>query len=307
MHRIIAFTLTFASLAVMATPAQVSAQAAYPASSPYPLISRLHADGPSAADPVYSSSLAPEAPHSDVPAPNARAKALAGIQPDLLRSTRNRFFRSLDLTANVGTSGIGFDLATPIAPHLKLRGGAQFYNQVVGFTTDGLNSSASISLRNVAIMADIFPFHNGFHLTPGLTLNNNDHISALLNVPGGQSFTLGNTDFTSSVTDPVSGSANVRFGNSVAPRLTVGWEDILHHKLGHVSLPAEFGFQLSSPPVVSLVLAGSACYQKDGCAPVASSTVVAAAQQEILKLQNDLHPLRFYPLSTIGIRYTIGH
>ena len=302
MNRILLLTFAFAVLPLLDAPRPVFAQTASFSSSA-PRSTSGFKSGPSAPEDADQSSLQPS---DSKPATVSEGRALAAIQPGLERRPRNRPFRSLAITANVGTSGIGFDLATPIAPHLGIRGGAQFYNQGIGFTADGLNSNASINLRNVAVMLDVFPFHNGFHLSPGLTLNNNDHISAVLNVPGGQNFTLGNTDFTSSMSNPVSGSASVKFGNNIAPRFTLGWDDILRHRLGHVSLPAEFGFQYSAAPVVSLSLAGSACYGQAGCAPAASSSVMAAAQQEILKLQNDLSPLRFYPISTIGIRYTIG-
>jgi len=171
------------------------------------------------------------------------AGAAGGVQVE--RAPLNRPFRSLSLTANVGTSGIGFDVATPIAPRLKVRAGAQFYSQSFGFTTDGLNSQASLHLRNVALMLDVFPFHNGFHLSPGVTLNNDNYLAGMLTVPGGQTFSLGNTTFISSPTDPVSGAASIRLGNKVAPRFTLGWEDIAPQ--GRTLQPAG-GVRLSVQP-----------------------------------------------------------
>jgi hypothetical protein len=230
--------------------------------------------------------------------------AVGGIQ---VKHTEplNRPFRSLSLTVNVGTSGIGFDVATPIAPRLKVRVGAQFYNQDFGFTTNGLNTEASLHLRDVALMLDVFPFHNGFHLSPGVTLNNDNYLAGAVNVPGGQTFTLGDTTFTSSVTDPVGGAVSILLGNKVAPRFTLGWEDVLRHKAGHFSLPVEFGFQYSHAPVVNLTLTGTACSQ-DGCSKASSPQLSDAAQQEVVKLQSDLQPLRFYPITSIGVRYTFG-
>jgi len=217
----------------------------------------------------------------------------------------NRPFRSLSLTANVGTSGIGFDVATPIAPRLKVRAGAQFYSQDFGFTTDGLNAKASLHLRNVALMLDVFPFHNGFHLSPGVTLNNDNHLTGVVNVPGGQTFSLGDTDFLSSPLDLVGGAARIRLGDKVAPRFTLGWEDILRHKAGHFSLPVEFGFQYSHAPVVTLALSGTACYQQ-GCEKASSPEILLAAELEVIKLEKDLQPLRFYPIASVGVRYTFG-
>lgn len=235
----------------------------------------------------------------------ATARALGGIQIEPAAASPHRPFRSLSLTAKVGTGGIGFDVGMPVAPHLGVRAGAQFFGYNVGIVTDGLHSNAAIQLRNAALMVDVFPFHNGFHLSPGVTLNNDNHIAAAINVPGGQAFTLGGNNFTSAMADPVSGTGGIRFGNNVAPRFTLGWEDALHHRFGHVSLPVEFGFQYSAAPVVSLALAGTACTQ-GVCDPVTTAGVTADMQQEILKLQNDLHPLRFYPITSTGIRYTFG-
>jgi len=232
-----------------------------------------------------------------------------GGQPDRAQpegeAPLNRPFRSLSLTAKVGTGGIGFDVATPIAPRLKVRAGAQFYSQDFGFTTDGLNAKASLHLRNVALMLDVFPFHNGFHLSPGVTLNNDNYITGMVNVPGGQTFSLGDTDFLSSPLDPVGGAARIRLGDKVAPRFTLGWEDILRHKAGHFSLPVEFGFQYSHAPVVTLALSGTACYQQ-GCAKVSTPVILLAAELEAIKLEKDLQPLRFYPIASVGVRYTFG-
>lgn len=230
-------------------------------------------------------------------------RAAGAIQIQAEPHPRNRPFRSLGLTAKLGTGGIGFDVGTPVAPRLGLRAGAQFYNQGFGFTTDGLNSQASLHLQNVGLMLDVFPFRNGFHLSPGIALSNENSLAGVVTVAGGQRFTLGSTNFVSSVTDPVRGTATIQIGNKVAPRFTLGWDHVLRNKAGHFSFPVEFGFQYSAAPVVTLNLSGTACYQQ-GCAKMSSYGVSSAAQQEVLQLQHDLRPLRFYPITSTGIRYT---
>ncbi len=128
-------------------------------------------------------------------------------------------------------------------------------------------------------------------------------------MPGGQAFSLGDGDYTSSTTDPVHGTFDLAFGSKAAPSLTVGFGNILPRKPGkHFSVPFEFGFEYIGPPTVTLTLAGTACQQGQpaviGCQSIASDpTTQANIRQEQTDINSDLSPLRFYPIVSIGLGY----
>ncbi len=239
-------------------------------------------------------------------------KAFSGVTRPMVTATPSmKAFRTYAVSVKVGTMGPGVDIATPLAQRLNLRVGASFFQYSPSFTTDGLNIDGQLKLQNASASVDIYPFNNSFRISPGLTFKNNNSMNAGLLVPGGQSFSLGDADYTSDPVDPIHGTAGFTFGTSnIAPRFTMGFGNMLPRSGKHFSVPVEFGFQYISQPIVKLNFAGSGCssqVQPDGsteygCGPVEQSDVM----QEQKELQNDLSPLRFYPIFSIGFSYRIG-
>jgi hypothetical protein len=207
-----------------------------------------------------------------------------------------------------GVGGIGFDVATPLAPKLNLRGGASFFSYTVNnLSEDGFNIDGTLTFRSVNASLDWYPFRNGFRISPGVTVYNGNRFSGNAFVPAGDTITLNDTDYTSSPTDPLVATfsnQNNRFGNAVAPSITTGWGNIVPRARGsHWSVPFEIGFQYISPPKVLLNLTGTAC-SSDGCGNVQTDPTTQAnvqAQQNIIN--NDIYELRFYPIVSIGVGY----
>jgi hypothetical protein len=215
-----------------------------------------------------------------------------------------RPFNAVAVAVKVGSGGVGFDVATPVMRRVNLRSGATFfqYNNA-SFTQDGLNINGNVKLQTAGVNLDIYPFGNSFRISPGMTFKNNNYLNAALLVPGGQDFSLGDTDYTSSPTDPIHGTAAFQFGTSnLAPRLTVGFGNMLKPRGGRFSVPTEIGFEYVAQPIVKLTFAGSGC-NNQGCGPVDPASV----QQEQQELQSDLAPLRFYPIVSIGVSMRLGH
>jgi hypothetical protein len=224
----------------------------------------------------------------------------AAIGPEPVRP-----FRTYAVGLRIGTAGIGGELATPLSRHLDLRGGGQFFKYSTSFTTNGLNADGQLSLQNGYVSLDYLPFHNGFRISPGITVHNDNHVSAVLNVPGGNTFTLGDVDYTSEASDPIHGTASINFGNTVAPRITAGWGSLFPSTGRRLSFPAEIGFEYTSYPTVQLNLAGSGC-TSDGCGSINTPDNQANINAEIQKLNNDVAPLRFYPILSFGVSYRLN-
>ncbi len=224
----------------------------------------------------------------------------AGVRP----------FSALAVGVRVGVSGVGLELATPLAGRLNLRAGGNFLSIDPHFVADGIQVIGDIQLRSGFVAMDVFPFHGGFHISPGYTLYNGDRLSAKAMVPGGQEFDLGDGTYTSDTTDPVHGTFNLNFGRKSAPRLTLGWGNMVPRRGGHWSFPFEIGAEyIGKPPQVALRLAGTVCQGPGFCQPISQNPTAA---QNVTIEQNQINGdipswLRFFPLVSTGVSYRFGH
>ena len=234
--------------------------------------------------------------------PDAARKA-AGGGGGIDYNGGTRPFSAFAVQVKAGVAGVGFDLATPLARKVNLRGGASFFNYGHHFDEDGIGVDGTLNFRTVNASVDFFPFGGGFRISPGVVLYNGNHVTANASVPGGQSFTLNGVNYTSSMTDPVGGTFDVSFGHKVAPSLTVGFGNMIPRSGRHWSVPIEIGFEYIGPPLIALNLTGSAC-NSGFCASVQNDpTIKANVQKEQADLNSDISPLRFYPIASIGVGY----
>jgi hypothetical protein len=217
---------------------------------------------------------------------------------------------SFAVTVKASTTGVGLDMATALTRHFGIRTGASYFSYNTSLTDSGLNITGSLHLQGASASLDIFPFHNSFRISPGITYNNKNRMDATLLVPGGQSFSLGDGgNYTSDPSNPIHGTASFVFGKSIAPRLTMGVGSILP-RFGRVSFPLEMGVQYTAAPQVKLAITGNSCgsqTQSDGstgygCGSVDQTNVA----QEQSELQNDISPLRFYPIVSLGVSFRFG-
>lgn len=250
----------------------------------------------------YSSSPASAAPSAPLP-----QTAAIYTPPAADTWTSSKPFSAVGLELKVGIGGVGFDVATPLARHFNLRAGASFFNYALTSSDNGINYTGTLKLQSADASLDYYPFHGTFRLSPGVAFSNQNHVNASAVVPGGQSFTLNDTDYTSDPADPVTGTGYLELGEKVAPSFTLGWGNMIPRHGGHWSVPFEIGFKYIQQPTVKLMLAGSAC--QDGvCSNVATDPETQSnVQGEENTLNKDLSPLRFFPIVSIGVSYKFGH
>lgn len=214
-------------------------------------------------------------------------------------------FSGFALGVNVGLLGVGVQTATPLSKRLNLSGGANFFSYSDGLTSDGVQYNANLRFRSAEASLDWFPMAGGFHISPGALLYNGNQVTANATVPGGQTFTLNSVQYISSTTAPVTGTGSVTF-NKAAPKVTVGFGNMLPRSGRHVSVPVELGFAYVGDPKVALNLAGTVCDPNgQNCEAIASSTAVqanVAGQQQ--KLQNDVSVAKIYPIFRTGLAFS---
>jgi hypothetical protein len=210
-------------------------------------------------------------------------------------------FSTVAVSIEATSLGAGVELATPLSRTLNLRGGTSFFNMGYGFGDDGANYDFNLHLRTGRASIDWFPFHGGFHISPGVLIYKSQ-LSGTANVASGNSFELGNSTYTSSATDPVHGNASLSFSRTLMPALTFGWGNLIPRSGRHVSIPFEIGAAYMGHNAVHLALQGTSCMQA-GCLSTSDPTV----QQNVLNEQNNLNEsikrLQAYPIISTGFSY----
>lgn len=201
----------------------------------------------------------------------------------------------------VGLFGLGFEAAVPVASHFNVRGGGNFFSYNYSGSTNGVNYTANLRLRSAEASLDWYPWGHTFHVSPGAMLYNGNQVLGNAEIPAGDSFSLNGTDYISDPSDPAHGSGSLLFPKA-APKLTVGWGNLVPREGHHVSFPFEVGFAYVGDPKVALSFTGSVCdAAMQGCQPIANDPEaqanVAAEQQ---KFKKDADYARFFPILSQG-------
>lgn len=213
-------------------------------------------------------------------------------------------FSGFAIGVKAGTLGPGLEVATPLAHTLNLRAGGNYFTYGDSFTSSGVTYNATLRFLSGEVSLDWFPWAGGFHISGGAVVYNGNQITGTSDVPGGQTFTLNHVTYVSSASDPVHGTGSLRF-NKAAPKVTIGWGNLLPRGDRHWSVPFELGMAYVGDPKVALNLTGTVCDTTGAnCRTIASDPSVQAnvtAQQQ--KLASDAQPARFYPILTVGVGY----
>ena len=255
---------------------------------------------------VSSSAAVADAPAGlDTPS----AAEARGTSAAILRVTPNRpsLWHSLGLESHFGINGVGGSVALPVARHFNVRLAGDYFSYKTSFVEQGANVTAALKLGHGRALVDWYPFSNGFRVSPQLVFAVQTHVDATVLVPSGSSISLDGSDYVSSNTDPLHGSATVKT-RSVAPGLTVGWGNIAPRDRRHLTFPVEVGFYYIGQPDLAVSFTGSACDprypQPVGCQSVNSD---AGFQRDlsafIRRNQNNLSYASFFPEATFGVGY----
>ena len=216
--------------------------------------------------------------------------------------------------------GIQLSLTSNLSSHLNVRSVGNLFNYSTNFTTSGIGANAKLNMTSAGTALDVYPFHLGFRISPGVLFYNGNQISATANVAGGTSFTLNGQTYYSANANAGTGATPVN-GNALlslhttnpAFTITTGWGNTLPRK-GHWSFPFELGAAFTGAPSVKVNLGGWACYDQAQtmCTDIASTTNPIALEiqnnlaQQVTKWTKDLEPLKTYPIASFGVAYSFG-
>lgn len=214
----------------------------------------------------------------------------------------SRPFSSFAIGVKADTLGAGIEIATPLSRGFNLRSGANFIAYGYPFDINGVNYNAELDFRSGEVRVDWFPWHNGFHISPGILYFKNS-ISAIATVAPGQPFQLNDQSFVNSVNDPVHGTASVLIPHKVAPMLTLGFGNLLPRSGRHISVPFEVGVAYVGQMRVNVALSGTAC-TTDGCVDMATDpSTQNDLKEEVSNVNDDLSRFPIYPIVSLGFAY----
>jgi len=211
-------------------------------------------------------------------------------------------------------------MTTNLNPHFNLRTSGNIFNYSTNFTASGIGANAKLELKSAGTALDIYPFHKGFRISPGVLFFNGNQLSATALVAGGTSFTLNNDTFYSANANsatgatPVNGNALLNLHtNNPAFTITTGWGNTVPRKV-HWSFPFEVGAAITGAPSLKVNLGGWACHDQAQtlCTDISSKTDPIALQvqndltTQVAKWNSNIDWLKTYPIASFGVAYSFG-
>jgi hypothetical protein len=234
---------------------------------------------------------------SAAPAPGAAATP----GPRAKQSSEGRI--PIGVGVKVSTLGIGGEVAVAVSHRSNVRFGFNAFSYGDTFVKDGVTYKGNLDLRSAQASYDLF-LSRWFHVSPGVLVYNGNKVSANASVPGGQSFTLSNTNYVSAAADPITGTGKLTVYKA-APMLLFGIGNLVPRSNRHFSASFEIGAVYQGPPRVTLNLSGSACDSTGlNCRSISSDpTIQSNIAAEQAKLNKSASPYKFYPVLSFGVGY----
>lgn len=199
----------------------------------------------------------------------------------------------LGVSAEVGTSGLGVSLVTPLRENLNLRVGVNAFSHTFKENTSDASYDLKLKLQTINALLDYYPVSSsGFRLSGGVVYNGNKvDAHAKTNASGNYTFN-GNT-YSVSQTGDVNG--NVDFRNFV-PYAGIGWGNAVGNSKGW-GFTADLGVIFQGAPKSSLYstncTAGAAI-----CGQLATDLAAESAE-----LNDSTKDFRYYPVARVGVTY----
>lgn len=121
------------------------------------------------------------------------------------------------LGVTAGTLGIGPEVGFRPSDHFGLRANATFFSLGHGLTVDDIDYHGKVKLRSFGLMADVFPFGGGFHLSAGARVNGN---KARATATPDEPIEIGDTVYDPAAVGTLAGGLKTK---TFAPQLTLGF------------------------------------------------------------------------------------
>jgi len=197
----------------------------------------------------------------------------------------------VQVTLKGGTLGVGAEVGLGLTDSIILRGGADYLKFNFDSTIDQVDYNMEPELKNASLLLDWHPFANGFRLTGGVYLNDNE-----INVDGTYRKDLipGQYQQYAHLTDLAHVKGTVDF-NTFAPYAGLGWAS--NHGAKGWGVAFDVGVMFQGEPKVSDLHAESNFGLEN------HPEVVQFLDEQKQAIEDDLNEFRYYPVASINLTY----
>jgi hypothetical protein len=191
------------------------------------------------------------------------------------------------IAGRAGTLGLGGEASVNIFQDLNFRAGFSVFSFDYAGSINEIDYKFKADLRTLPLMLDWYPFHDAFHLTGGIILNDS---GIDLQGKSSTSVTIGDQTYSAEQAGTLNG--NIDF-NRVAPYLGIGWGNPFNNS-SRLGLLCDLGVAYSGSPDVSLRATGT--YAND---PTFQSNLAKERQD----LQDKANRYKFYPVLSVSLYF----
>lgn len=205
--------------------------------------------------------------------------------------------QSHDLTAKVGTTGPGIEYSwgpaamADLMPRYAFRANLNWGTYSRRTTRAGLALRGSFEFQSMFLLADAYPFSNGFRASAGLMINGNKIVGR--GVPAGATVTINDEVYQADEIGSVDGK--VWFARA-APYFGVGWGATPAGRAG-IHFSFDFGAIYQRPEIRLTANCGPAV------AAARCDELRADLAREEIDFRRDLMEGRIYPILNFGVGY----
>lgn len=196
-------------------------------------------------------------------------------------------FNGTGVAGRLGTLGWSVELIQSLQPNVNLRFGFNRYHGEYTGTEDQVDYTVDVNLRSVSLLVDWHPYDGVFRVTGGVLYNGNE--VEVIGTPNDE-LRIGDSSYSPSAIGTL--TYNVGF-RKIAPYLGVGFGNALK-RAQTFSFVFDFGLAWHGFPDVDMSASGW-------------SALLPGFQADLVKeereLEEDLQPLRYYPVIAFGLTY----
>ncbi len=208
--------------------------------------------------------------------------------------------------------GLQFQFATNVNKYTNLRSnlGVLSVGANLGSGNQNTTINAQVHMASLGTSLDLYPFPNhGLRFSSGVLFHNPFIASALLDSPGGGTFTLNGHTYSTPTGSDVKAVGVAKLSRSSAFTVSTGWGNMIPRSGGHFSFPVELGVAFLGSPTMSISNSlGQVCdAQGLNCQDAATDPAFQSDLQAVLaKYKRDLSLLKTYPIASFGIAYSFS-
>jgi len=202
--------------------------------------------------------------------------------------------RLYNVALSAGTLGVGVHVATPIDENFQLRINANGGSYSDSTTEDGIDYDADLTLANVGLLVDYFPWQDlGFHLSAGAYYNGNK-VEATATPSSDGTINVNGVDYS---TDQLAHLDAKVDWDKFAPYVGLGW--------GNDSRTEGWGFSIDLGVLIGEPKTTVTYDVADSVKGTPLETAIDTnVQAEKADLDDTLSDYNVYPVVTVGFTYT---